>query len=219
MFEFGFSSRSGLFSCPGLLEERSPSALRVSSRCCASAVNPTNAAAASAAEPAPRKLRRDGSLRTRSPFFDHSLSSLLIISIRRIATVNEFAFSAESNRRANHYELKSAAGLRHLTYVIIETSRPEPTLASLNEPGSVAASMSICVDIALMRACSSTERDRRYSYGSPLSDDKRHSYHLQIFIIRTFFPNQDSTGADCLLFSHLRSAPRRYQRIQPAANA
>jgi hypothetical protein len=33
MFEFGFLSRSGLFSCSGFLEKRSPSALRVSWRC------------------------------------------------------------------------------------------------------------------------------------------------------------------------------------------
>src|SRR6267154_4320803 len=56
VFELGFSSRSGLFSCPGLLEEWSPSAFCTPSRVCAWALNPANAAAAKAAEPIPKIL-------------------------------------------------------------------------------------------------------------------------------------------------------------------
>src|ERR1700738_1723113 len=56
VFELGFSPRSGLFSCPGLLEEWSPSAFWAPSRVCAWALNPANAAAAKAAEPIPRTL-------------------------------------------------------------------------------------------------------------------------------------------------------------------
>src|SRR5713226_6870806 len=56
VFELGFSARSGLFSCPGLLEEWSPSAFCVPSRVCAWALSPANAAAAKAAEPIPRTL-------------------------------------------------------------------------------------------------------------------------------------------------------------------
>src|SRR5713101_5680040 len=59
VFELGFSARSGLFSCPGLLEEWSPSAFCVPSRVCAWALNPANAAAAKAAEPIPRTLLLD----------------------------------------------------------------------------------------------------------------------------------------------------------------
>jgi len=47
------------FSCRDA-RERSPQPYECPSRGCASAVKPTNAAAASAAEPAPRTLRRDG---------------------------------------------------------------------------------------------------------------------------------------------------------------
>ena len=56
VFELGFSFRSGLFSCPGLLEEWSPSAFCAPSRVYAWALNPTNAAAAKAAEPIPRTV-------------------------------------------------------------------------------------------------------------------------------------------------------------------
>src|SRR5260370_1183879 len=56
VFELGCSFRSGLFSCPGLLEEWSPSAWRVPSRVCAWTVSPANVAAANAAEPNPRTL-------------------------------------------------------------------------------------------------------------------------------------------------------------------
>src|SRR6266478_5026143 len=56
MFELGFCFRSGLFSCPGLLDEWSPSAWCVPSRVCAWSLNPANAAAAKAAEPIPRTL-------------------------------------------------------------------------------------------------------------------------------------------------------------------
>src|ERR1700733_4336581 len=56
VFESGFSARSGLFSCPGLRKEWSPSAFCAPSRVCAWALNPANAAAAKAAEPIPRTL-------------------------------------------------------------------------------------------------------------------------------------------------------------------
>src|SRR5712671_5806498 len=56
VFELGFCARSGLFSCPGLLDEWSPSAFCAPSRVCACALNPANAAAAKAAEPIPRTL-------------------------------------------------------------------------------------------------------------------------------------------------------------------
>src|SRR5258708_22378028 len=56
MFELGFWARRGLFSCPGLLDEWSPSAFCAPSRVCAWALNPANAAAANAAEPIPKTL-------------------------------------------------------------------------------------------------------------------------------------------------------------------
>src|SRR5882762_778749 len=56
VFELGFCARSGLFSCPGLLDEWSPSAFCAPSLVCAWALNPPNAAAAKAAEPIPRTL-------------------------------------------------------------------------------------------------------------------------------------------------------------------
>jgi hypothetical protein len=58
--EFGFSSSSGLFSCPGSLADESCSAFRVSALSCALAVSPVRAAVANAAELIPRKLLRDG---------------------------------------------------------------------------------------------------------------------------------------------------------------
>src|SRR5438270_12395906 len=76
MFEWGFSARSGLFSCPGLLEEWSPSALRVPSLVCAWALNSPNAAAANAAEPIPRTLL----LETPSCMILAFLSSLIAFS-------------------------------------------------------------------------------------------------------------------------------------------
>ncbi len=59
MFELGFSSRRGLFSCPGLVEEVSFSALRVSFTSCAWAVKAAKVAVASPAEPTPKKVRLD----------------------------------------------------------------------------------------------------------------------------------------------------------------
>src|SRR6266550_3740266 len=69
VFELGFSFRSGLFSCPGLLEEWSPSAWRVPSRVCACAVSPANVAAANAAEPIPRTLLLENPSCLLLPFF------------------------------------------------------------------------------------------------------------------------------------------------------
>src|SRR6266481_6594077 len=77
VFEWGFSARSGLFSCPGLLEEWSPSALRVPSLVCAWALNSPNAAAANAAEPIPRTLL----LETPSWMTLSFLSSLIAFSL------------------------------------------------------------------------------------------------------------------------------------------
>src|SRR5437870_13696109 len=69
VFELGFSARSALFSCPGLLEEWSPSAWRVPSRVCACAVSPANVAAANAAEPIPRTLLLESPSCILLPFF------------------------------------------------------------------------------------------------------------------------------------------------------
>src|SRR2546428_3131543 len=69
VFELGFSARSALFSCPGLLEEWSPSAWRVPSRVCACAVSPANVAAANAAEPIPRTLLLENPSCILLPFF------------------------------------------------------------------------------------------------------------------------------------------------------
>src|SRR5216683_3007565 len=76
MFELGFCFRSGLFSCPGLLDEWSPSAWCVPSRVCAWALNPPNAAAAKAAEPIPRTLLLETPACIISSFFSSLIAFL-----------------------------------------------------------------------------------------------------------------------------------------------
>jgi hypothetical protein len=56
-------------------------------------------------------------------------------------------------------EHKPAAGLRHLTYVFIDISRPEPISASLTKLRFIRSSNVMCVDIAVMRDCASTETE------------------------------------------------------------
>jgi hypothetical protein len=70
-----------------------------------------------------------------------------------MVAVNGFAFTAASNRRANHYEPGSAAGVEHLTYVFNKTSLPESTLTSLTKPRSVRllVARAMSIDVGLCR--------------------------------------------------------------------
>src|SRR5216683_3781730 len=97
VFELGFSARSGLFSCPGLLEEWSPSAFCVPSRVCAWALNPTNAAAAKAAEPIPRTLL----LETPSSIILSFFSLLIAFFSVSLANSTTFVRCTQEQTRAN----------------------------------------------------------------------------------------------------------------------
>ncbi len=96
VFELEFSARSGLFSCPGLLEEWSPSAFCVPARVCAWALNPANAAAAKAAEPMPKTLL----LETPSCIILSFFSSLIAFSLSMVNST-AFVFCTQEQARAN----------------------------------------------------------------------------------------------------------------------
>src|SRR5712675_31356 len=96
VFELGFCARSGLFSCPGLLDEWSPSAFCAPSRVCACALNPANAAAAKAAEPIPRTLL----LETPSCVILSFCSSLIAFPSPLVKST-AFVLCAQEQARAN----------------------------------------------------------------------------------------------------------------------
>lgn len=78
MFEFGFASKSALFSWPGLLVEWSFSAFSVSARCCPSAGTPVSAAAVNATDPTPSNLRLDNASTVEQISFIRSSTAVLL---------------------------------------------------------------------------------------------------------------------------------------------
>ena len=82
------------------------------------------------------------SLLVRSSFSILNVFYPEFFSTRRIAS--SIVFSGKSNRRANHYELRPTAGLRHLNPCLYRISRQNLPWASLTQTGSVQLQCQMC---------------------------------------------------------------------------